>query len=168
LRLKREKLLFDICAAPFGTGSFVSYRLVDRRFPWDLLIFLLLLAAGVLLILMFVGIAGERGIATAMGAVAMIVMPVAAALVFGWIFLWKFRRAFLDIDRLITMMPTLGPHYEHFTGRNTYYRIDCILMFQEAVHHAVMEVIDQQTEAQHLQPLSQLERKPVMSQLLLR
>src|SRR5689334_18061706 len=27
LRLKRERVVFEICAAPFGTGSFVSWRL---------------------------------------------------------------------------------------------------------------------------------------------
>src|ERR1044071_5645254 len=27
LRLRRERLIFDICAAPFGTGFFVSSRL---------------------------------------------------------------------------------------------------------------------------------------------
>ena len=31
LRLTREKLAFDICAAPLGTGFFVSWRLVDSN-----------------------------------------------------------------------------------------------------------------------------------------
>ena len=31
LQLNREKLVFEVCAAPFGTGYFVSSRLFDRR-----------------------------------------------------------------------------------------------------------------------------------------
>ena len=30
-QLRREKLVFEMCAAPFGTGFFVSSRLFDRR-----------------------------------------------------------------------------------------------------------------------------------------
>ena len=31
LQMRRERLVFEICAAPFGTGFFVSSRLFDRR-----------------------------------------------------------------------------------------------------------------------------------------
>ena len=31
LRLSRKKLFFDICAAPFGTGFFVSIRLCEKE-----------------------------------------------------------------------------------------------------------------------------------------
>src|SRR5690348_8792461 len=42
LRLKRERLVFDICAAPFGTSYFFSFRLVELPLgikPLELVIF---------------------------------------------------------------------------------------------------------------------------------
>lgn len=44
LRLKRERLVFDICAAPFGTSYFFSFRFVELPLgikPAELLLFLL-------------------------------------------------------------------------------------------------------------------------------
>lgn len=31
LRIIREKYIFDICAAPFGSGFFISWRLIEKR-----------------------------------------------------------------------------------------------------------------------------------------
>ena len=42
LRLRRERLVFDICAAPFGTSYFFSFRFVELPLgikPVELLIF---------------------------------------------------------------------------------------------------------------------------------
>jgi hypothetical protein len=36
-------------------------------------------------------------------------------------------------------------------------------MFQDSVHSAVLEVLDQATEAKGLKALSELERKPLLS-----
>ena len=44
----------------------------------------------------------------------------------------------------------------------TYYRIDTMLMFQKAVHNAVLEVIDEMTTANGLRALGESERKPIM------
>jgi hypothetical protein len=44
LRLKRERLVFDICAAPFGTSYFFSFRFVELPLgikPLELLVFLI-------------------------------------------------------------------------------------------------------------------------------
>lgn len=44
----------------------------------------------------------------------------------------------------------------------TYYRIDTELMFQSAVHSAVLDVVDRITEARGIRALSESERKPIM------
>ena len=44
----------------------------------------------------------------------------------------------------------------------TYYRVDTELMFQSAVHAAVLEVVDRITEARGIRALSETERKPIM------
>ena len=50
----------------------------------------------------------------------------------------------------------------------TYYRLDTALMFQDAVHSAVLEVIEQVTEGKGVKGLSELERKPIMNDLFKR
>jgi hypothetical protein len=50
----------------------------------------------------------------------------------------------------------------------TYYKIDTTLMFQESVHRAVVEVIDQMTQAKGLRALSESERKPILRNIFKR
>lgn len=89
LRVRRKEYTFDICGAPFGTGFFVSWWLVEP----------------------------------------------------------------------------LGCLGGIFRRRATYYRIDTALMFQEAIHAAVLEVIDGMTSARGIRALSELERKPILRKL---
>ncbi len=45
----------------------------------------------------------------------------------------------------------------------TYYKIDTMLMFQQAIHAAVTDALDTITEAEGLRPLTELEKKPQMN-----
>lgn len=58
------------------------------------------------------------------------------------------------------------PFLDRFVGRSTYYRIDTELMFQEAVHRAVLEVIDGMTSSKGVRALSEFERKPILRGLM--
>jgi hypothetical protein len=98
LRVRREDLIIDICAAPFGTGFFVSWWLGPN--------------------LGFLG------------------------------FLYS--------------LPVVGIAFQYLTRPWTYYRADTALMFRDAIHNAVQEVIDNLTTAKGLRSLSETERKPVM------
>ncbi len=62
-------------------------------------------------------------------------------------------------------LPIVGPF---FARRATYYRIDTALMFQSAVHDAVLEVVDELTSAKGLRALSELERKPILREFFQR
>ena len=50
----------------------------------------------------------------------------------------------------------------------TYYKIDTELMFQSAVHSAVLEVVDRITEKRGIRTLSESERKPIMREFFQR
>jgi len=50
----------------------------------------------------------------------------------------------------------------------TYYKIDTELMFQSAVHSAVLEVVDRITEKRGIRALSESERKPIMREFFQR
>ncbi len=52
--------------------------------------------------------------------------------------------------------------------RETYYKVDTALMFQAAVHAAVLEVLDGMTQAKGIRSLSELERKPVLREFFKR
>ncbi|TKJ32907.1 MAG: hypothetical protein CEE38_22050 [Planctomycetes bacterium B3_Pla] len=126
LRVRRKGHVFDVCAAPFGDGFFMSWWLGEKQeFSWRL-------AALIILLLPVIG------------------------LIFGlpwWLSL------LIGLTIVVLWRLSLRP---------TYYRLDTALMFQDSVHSAVLEVIGQATEAKGLKALSELERKPVLSDLLKR
>lgn len=63
-------------------------------------------------------------------------------------------------------IPVLGWLLLVLIFRETYYKVDSRLMFQDAVHSAVLEVVDAYTSAKGLKALSELERRPRMEKLL--
>lgn len=66
---------------------------------------------------------------------------------------------------LINGIPFLGPALIRMFSPETFYRIDTALMFQDSVHSAVLEVLDQRMKGQGLRLLSESERKPIMREL---
>ncbi len=103
LRVQRREHIFDICAAPFGSGFFFSWWLGEK-------------------ISLF----------------------------------WS----------LVLMIPFLGLPLMNFLRPQTYYRYDTALMFQQSISSAVHEVIDGITKTKGLRALSELEKKPILSDFL--
>ena len=103
-RVRRKELIFDICAAPYAKGFFISWWL------------------------------GE-----------------CPAII--WILLY---------------IPILGPLVMWLFRRETYWRIDTALMFQESIRAAVLEVLDELIKSQGLRALTEDERKPIMRELFKR
>jgi hypothetical protein len=112
MRMIRERLVFDACAAPFGTGYFFSCRAV--YIPpviklWHVLIFILVFA------LVHQGLAGFLGNQFASIAVAGLIIAIAV----------MFRNAIAlgltDIDATLIKTPVIGPVYERFFRKQTYY-----------------------------------------------
>jgi len=105
LRVKRREHLFDICAAPYGNGFFVSWWL------------------------------GEK---------------------IGF------------LTRILLMIPFVNLFFMRIARPFTYYKIDTALMFQESISSAVHEVIDGITKTKGLRALSELERKPILTNIFTR
>ena len=126
LRIRRMEYIFDICAAQFGTGFFVSWWLGNtQKFSWLLALLIIVL---VLIIGLVIGLPWW--------------LPLGIGLII--VGLWR------------------------LSLRPTYYRLDTALMFQDSVHAAVLEVIGQVTEGKGIRVLSELEKKPIMSDLFKR
>ncbi len=152
LRVRREKLVFDVCAAPFGTGFFVSYWLAEDRPQLNPL-----LKAMALFGLLFAALWLVWSMGLFSGLITiMIVLPLG---------LWGVQEAAaagtLD-DDVVIMLPLIGRLYLWLFKPATYYRLDTMLMFQQAVHNSVLEVIDVWTTEKGIRALRDTERKPVM------
>ncbi len=102
LRVKWKKYIFDICAAPFGTGFFISWWLGTKP---------------------------------------------------------------SSIMALVYMIPFVGALLVRTFKPETYYQMDSTLMFQESIHLAVLEALDQTTAASGLRTLSESERKPILQDM---
>jgi len=177
MRVTGDRQIFDVCAAPFGTGFFFSWWLTAKR-PRHVLFYFLLWAGGSALlaaVLAFVvGAFGQALYGSAWGILFQLLPLVAGPFVLlplcGLIGLWLIAlaaRSGTDAPGLaIETIPVLGWLYRRLFNPETYYRLDTMQMFRTAVHGAVMETIDQLTSAKGLRALNADERKPVFRELL--
>jgi hypothetical protein len=155
LRVQRGKLAFDVCAAPFGTGFFFSSWLTNLPPAHGLLYAILILLAGFFVLGVFVQALGFfAGVfLTIIGYPLLILL--AGYLVRGGNFEPEAEDAVLAI-------PFFGTLYERIFKPVTYYKMDTALMFQAAVHAAVLDVVEKLLSAKGVRPLTELERKPLM------
>jgi hypothetical protein len=68
-------------------------------------------------------------------------------------------------ESTILAMPLIGWLYERIFAPETFYAMDTAIMFQDAVHNAVLEVYDCMTANKGVRALTEAERKPVMKSL---
>lgn len=169
LRIQRDKVAFDICAAPFGNGFFFSWWLVrpGPAHPWLLLMALLAATALWLLLLGNAltrmaqeSVFGGGGDAGALFVVLFLGFPALVAFL-GW----NVREGNLGDEDVVMATPLIGWLYERVFNPQTYYRHDTALMFQDSVARAVGEVLNGLLQEQGLRALSPEELKPTIRDL---
>jgi hypothetical protein len=156
LRISREGLNFDICAAPFGTGYFFSWWLAKiSRAILDFLFIVLCLFVGFLL---YRGMSGGEGIEPSPGCAGLLLKPI---LFLGVLIALGFFVRYGDqgLEPTVLSMPITGFFYGLIFRPASYFNEDTAIMFRESVHHAVTEAIDQVTTAQGVRGLSEEARK---------
>lgn len=149
LRVSRESLNFDICAAPFGTGFFFSWWLAKiSRILLDIGFLLVVLLAGFLYLRSAAEGGGHSG-----GCAGLVLKPI---IFLGVLFVLGLvvRQGDLGLEPMVLSMPVTGFVYGFLFRPATYFNEDTALMFRESVHAAVMEAIDQVTAAQGIRGLS--------------
>jgi hypothetical protein len=154
LRIKRGKLAFDLCAAPFGTGFFFSWWLAELPPTHALLWAILILFAGFVIF----------GICVAkLGIMGIVFGPLVILGVIGLLgYLVRDGQLGTEAEDIVLAIPFFGTLYERIFKPSTYYKADTTLMFQSVVHTAVLEVVDQVLSSKGARPLTELERKPIM------
>ncbi len=130
LRMIRERLAFDMCAAPFGTSYFFSCRTVHSP-PivklWHLFVVYVVLNLVAALLLRLLG--------PEFAAIAFVALLIA-------IFV-TFRNAVVlgltDLDNALMKIPAIGPIYERWFRKETYYRQDTRLVYLKIVPEIIRE-----------------------------
>lgn len=152
LRVTRGKLVFDICAAPYGTGFFISWWM-GRPIPKLNPLILLGAALGSVVVLALL----VYRIGFFLGPLIFL-----AAIPTGmWFLAYLADEGQVDDDWMFAI-PILGLIYAKYFAPDTYYKMDTAQMFQESIRAAVLEAVDGLTSAKGHRMLTELERKPIL------
>lgn len=161
LRVRRKRIAFDICSAPYGGGHFFSWWLarVPPKFGAFITIAILLAAlvvagiASTILVLVM----PEDGCAAGLGRmfVPIFVYPVILFLL-GYLV----QEGLLGDEEWVMSLPVLGFLYIFFFNPLTYYRLDTAMMFRDSVRNAVNEVINELREEKGLRLLGDEDFRP--------
>jgi len=160
LRMTCERLMFDICAAPFGTAYFFSCRFVQIPATiklWQLFV-VCLVACLAVAVPMIVAVKYLGVIAAA------ILLFICLALV---IYLLRNTVALglQDLDAYLIKDPTFGGIYERFFRQETYYRQDTRLMYCDTVNAVVKAKVEAATGAKGIKLIRFNESSPILGEL---
>ncbi len=151
LRMRRERLVFDICSAPFGTSWFFSVRFSEIQLQLMLWEVIVLLTAFAGVVWFYCALFG-----TVLGGV----LCAASALSLGLLMRNTVRLGFQDLDAALLQIPIVGAFYEIFLRADTYYRDDTRLMYITIVDAIVRAKIEEYTKAQGVDQVTYMDAEP--------
>ena len=156
LRMTRERLVFDICAAPFGTAFFFSCRFAQIPAVirlWQLLIVLVGTFMVTMLALRYAGFI--LGGLLLVAAVVLLVYLLRNVVALG----------LKDLDTTLIKSPLFGPVYENWFRKETYYRHDTRLMYCDTVNAVVKAKVEEITGSKGIKLIRYMENCPMLSEL---
>jgi hypothetical protein len=156
LRLRRERLVFDICAAPFGTSYFFSFRFVEIPLgikAGEMLVFIVCVCLIFSLLIYLFGVI--------FGTLAMLALLVGVI----WLMRNSVQLGLKDLDASLQKTPIIGPLYEIFFRKETYFREDTRLMYLSIVDYITKTLVDEVTVAKGIKLVKRYERKSVLGDL---
>jgi len=163
LRMVRERLVFDVGAAPFGTSFFFSCRFAEIPAVvqlWQLLVLLGMLAlCGLVSLFLFTKILGGSGLL--LWPVAWVMFLVLAVYVMRNVVTMGLK----DLDATLIKAPVIGAVYETWIRKETYYRQDTRLMYLEIVSGVVKQLAEQAVAAKGITLVRQYEQAPILGDL---
>lgn len=156
LRMIRERLAFDLCAAPFGTNFFFSCRTVYS--PPVLRLWHIIVAFS-FFSLVYCGLVELLGIKFANIAMVGLLLAI----------METFRNAVAlglsDLDALLMKIPVVGPIYENIFRKDTYYRQDARMVYLNIVPDIVKKLAEEVTAAKGIKLVKQFESAPILGEL---
>ena len=163
LRMTRERLVFDVCAAPFGKAYFFSCRFAEIPAVVNLGEFLALVIG-----LCAVTFGGWIIFARIFGLLGLIAFPflLLAALVAAiYIMRNALAMGLKDLDTALIKTPVIGPIYEAWFRKETYYRQDTRLMYCDTVNAVVKAKVEETTGAKGIKLVKFNEYSPILGEL---
>jgi hypothetical protein len=156
LRMARERLGFDICAAPFGKAYFFSCRFVE--IPSIVKLWQLAFWAVVFLVMAFVS---WRYAGLWLGVLILIAV---CTLIF-FLLHSVARTGLSSVDSFLVRDPIIGSIYEKFFHKETYYREDTRLMYLDTVNAVVKELVEEITGAKGIKLIQFKDHSPILGEL---
>ncbi len=152
LRLTREDLVFDLCAAPFGTAYFFSIRYGQRRAELSLLGLAVLSCTILMSFWLFFKLLG-------LGAALMLCLLSGAAVAS------LARAGWPPLEQTLQASALLAGLHQRLCRPLTYHRIDTGLMYQRTIQAAFKTLVDKFTAAGGVKLLREYQRAAPASQL---
>jgi len=152
LRMQRERLTFDVCAAPVGVNYFFSYRFYLEQVkvePWQIAVLLIafwfLLNWSIRFLGLFLG--------------PMVLLMVLFLL--GWTMKNAIGLGLRDLDTTLLKLPIIGAIYERYFRKDTYYRQDLRIACCSIVSAIVKGKVEKVTGAKGVKLLKEFRYSPV-------
>ena len=156
LRMTRERLVFDVCAAPFGTAYFFSCRFAEIPAVirlWQLII-------------LFAVFCGSVAMAWKMAGVFLGSLLIISALAFAtYVLRNAVAMGLRDLDASLVKSPLFGPIYELLIRKDSYYRQDTRIMYCDTINDVVKELAQEVTSANGATLVQFNEHSPVLRDL---
>jgi hypothetical protein len=156
LRLMRERLAIETCAAPFGVHFFFSCRTVYVPALvrlWHILAVLLFFAV--------VGGGFVRLLGFNFAVIALVTLPFAIAAVF--------RNAsaspFADLDALLLKIPVVATVYENWFRVETYYRVDTRTLYRKILPDLIRAAAAEVSAEKGVKLVKQFPTAPILMEL---
>jgi hypothetical protein len=156
LRMLRERLVFDVCAAPFGTRYFFSCRMAEIPAVihlWQLAV-------------VFVGLCISTWLFwKILGFILGSFLFVIACIFLVYLLRNAVAMGLADLDATLIKSPVLGPIYERWFRKETYYRVDTRLMYLDTVSNVVKKLAEEETVKAGVKLIRQYEQSPILGEL---
>ena len=156
LRMLRERLVFDVCAAPFGTRFFFSCRMAEIPAViqlWQLAV--IIVGFGIIAALLWNFLGFVLGTSALVVTLGFLVYFLRNAVAMGM----------QDIDTALIQSPVFGPIYERWFRKETYYRVDTRLMYLDTVSNVVKKLAEEVTGSKGVKLVRQYEQAPILGEL---
>ena len=155
LRMQRENLCFDICAAPFGKSFFFSCRFAEIPIVVTIWHLLGLAFLGTIIFILF------TKLFTWWGPFLFVLACVASVYVLRNAISLGLR----NLDATLINSALIGPVYLRFLRRETYYRQDTRLMYCDTVNEIAKEAVQAVTGAKGIEIIRLNEHNPLLEDL---
>ncbi len=156
LRIIRQRQLFDVCAAGFGKDYFFSLREAEIPAVVDFRAFL-----AVMLGLFMLTVLCLQTLGLLFGPLALLFLLILAV----WFLFNVLKLGLTKVDSALITMPVIGPVYEAWFRRDTYFQQDTRLIFLHCVAELVKRHVADTTSANGVKLLNGFEKKPILGGL---